>query len=467
MEPLDRIVIAQLAHLYKGKVREVYEVDDERLLIAATDRISAFDSVLDTPIPDKGAVLNQLAGWWFERCADIVPNHLVEGEGGGVIDPNLSLVRRAEPIRLEMIVRGYVCGSMWRKYARGERTFSGQRVADGLVENGRLPEPLVNPTTKEASDREIAPDEIVSGGWASAELYQEMRRGALALFERGGRLLAERGIILVDTKYEFGLVDGALVLIDEIHTPDSSRFWDAEAYARDPKRVAQLDKEFVRRWLMANRTEDGYPGALPADVIAETSRRYRDIYARVTGQPFTLPSRDPHARVTANLVRAGLIKDGLVVLIMGSPADVEHCRKIEEILARYDVATELRVVSAHKNGEELPELATVYNHMVEPGAVIAVAGLSNGLGGALAANLNLPVVSCPPFKDKLDMLVNINSSLMMPSKTPAGTVVRADSAALFALRALNLPRLKRRFNQDIHDVKAGLRAADRGLRRFP
>jgi fusion protein PurCD len=256
-----------------------------------------------------------------------------------------------------------------------------------------------------------------------------MKEIALRLFERGSRILAEKGLILVDTKYEFGLLGGELVLIDEIHTPDSSRMWDQAAYDQDPLKVESHDKEYVRAWLRDNRQDGEYPVALPDDVVRETTRRYVDIYERITGEKLEDPAEDPRARLARNLHAAGLIKDGFVVLVMGSRADIEHANKMKAVVESYGVYADVRVCSAHKNGEDLPALLTGYDPAIEPGAIVAIAGLSNGLGGALAANSCLPVISCPPFKDGVDMLLNLNSSLMMPSAVPNMTVVKPKEAA--------------------------------------
>ncbi len=459
MSTLNDFTIGQLTHLHRGKVRELYAAGPDELLIIATDRLSAFDSVLDTPIPGKGAVLSSLAAWWFEHTADIIPNHLLR-----VVDPSACLVRRCEPIKIEVVVRGYLCGSMWRRYRDGERSFEGHTLPDGLSENARLEHPIVTPTTKEKVDRPISPAAIVSEGWTTQSLYERMEHTALALFERGTRVLGDKGIILVDTKYEFGLLAGQLVLIDEIHTPDSSRFWPAASWNADPANAVQLDKEFVRKWLMANRVDGVVPRALPPAVIQETTQRYREIYELITGKPAPALPREATSRLYRNLVNQGVIREGYVVILMGSPVDEAHCLKIKTIVERYDIACHMRVVSAHKNGERILEMADFYNHAIEPGSAVAVAGLSNGLGGALAANFALPVTSSPPFADKMDMLININSSLMLPSKTPAGTVVRPESAAMLSLRNLNLPSLKRRFIREINEVKADLIAKDADFR---
>ena len=470
MNTLTHFASPQLPLLHRGKVRDSLRAPSCDRLIIVTDRLSAFDSVLETAIPHKGAVLNGLANFWFAKTAHIIPNHVLK-----LVDANAMLVKEAEPIKVEMIVRNYITGSMLRGYQKGQRTFSGVTVPDGLTKHQQFPEPIVTPTTKEESDREITPENLVSEGWVSKVLYDQMKEKSLALFKVGSELLAEKGIILVDTKYEFGLLNGELILIDEMHTPDSSRFWSAEDYARNPETAEQMDKEYVRQWLIANKKDGQYLRALTPEVAKEASRRYLDIYERIVGE--ALPTaetaadgtpgsgrHDARARLLANLVAAGMLKDAWVNIVMGSPADKEHCEKIRQQFEGYDVFTQLRVTSAHKNGEAIAGMAEIWNNSIEPGVIIAVAGLSNGLGGALAANVNVPVISCPPYKDYAELAMNLNSSVIMPSGTPNLTVVRPDNAAQAALRALNLPRLRERLNKDILATKAKLRAADEELR---
>ena len=286
----------------------------------------------------------------------------------------------------------------------------------------------------------------------------------MQLFELGTNELLKKGIILVDTKYEFGLLDGKIILIDEIHTPDSSRFWDKAAYDKNPLKVDSMDKEYIRQWLLNNKKNGVVPNVLPEEVIAEASRKYMDIYEKIVEKKFEICDADIRDRIYWNLKKEGIIKDGFVSIVMGSPMDLPHCEKIKAVLDKYDVFVDLRVTSAHKNGERIGEIAEVYNNSLEPGCVIAVAGRSNGLGGALAANLAIPMINCPPFKDKIDMMVNINSSLVMPSKTPASTVIDVSSAALAALRSLGLRRLKDEFINEIKDIKESLIKADDEIR---
>ena len=464
MNTLPHFATPQLQLLHRGKVRDSYRIDDQTRLIVVSDRLSAFDSVLETAIPHKGAVLNGLANFWFEKTAHIIPNHVKE-----MIDANAMLVKEAQPIKVEMIVRNYITGSMLRGYQKGQRTFSGVTVPDGLTKHQQFPAPIVTPTTKEESDREITPANLVSEGWVSQELYDKMSEKALELFKVGSDLLASQGIILVDTKYEFGLLNGELILIDEIHTPDSSRFWSAADYAKNPESAEQMDKEYVRQWLIANKVAGAYPRALTPEVTAEATHRYLDIYQRIVGQPLatadeTATGGNVANRLVSNLVKAGIMKDAWVNIVMGSPADKEHCQKIRSFFEGYEIFTQLRVCSAHKNGEEIGPMAEVWNRSIEPGVIIAVAGLSNGLGGALAANVNVPVISCPPWKDYAELAMNLNSSVIMPSGTPNLTVVRPDNAAQAALRALNTPRLRERLRHDILETKAKLKAADAELK---
>ncbi|MFO0664736.1 MAG: phosphoribosylaminoimidazolesuccinocarboxamide synthase [Polyangiaceae bacterium] len=265
--------------LHRGKVRDSFRVSETSRLIVVTDRISAFDVKIETPIPRKGEVLNRLAAFWFEHTRDIIENHMLK-----VVDPQAMLVAEATPIRVEMVVRGYAAGSLWRGYEKGKRAFSGAELGEGITENGLLPHPIVTPTTKEESDREITPADIVREGLASAETYEKMRQASLSLFTRGQKMLGEKGILLADTKYEFGFIDEKLVLIDEMHTPDSSRFWDRETYERAPKDAPSIDKEYLRKWLLRAAKGGPIPTHLPPEVAEETHNRYVALYERVVGK---------------------------------------------------------------------------------------------------------------------------------------------------------------------------------------
>ena len=242
----------QQDHVYHGKVRDVYFLGSEQVAMIATDRISAFDVVLPKGIPYKGQVLNQIATYFLEATRDIVPNWLLSAP-----DPMVSLGLRCEPFRVEMVIRGYLTGSAWRAYQAGERTLCGIQLPDGMRENEAFPSPIITPTTKEdvGHDENISREEIIRTGLVSEEDYKQLEAYTYALFKRGQEMARERGLILVDTKYEFGKKDGKIYLIDEIHTPDSSRYFYAEGYEERFERgeeQKQLSKEFVRQWLIKN-----------------------------------------------------------------------------------------------------------------------------------------------------------------------------------------------------------------------
>ena len=459
MKSLIKFSSPQLKTLHNGKVRDSIRIDKKTRMIVVSDRISAFNKNSQTPIPEKGAILNSITNFWFEKTRHIIDNHFIKQ-----IDPNISLVKEADPIRVEMIVRAYLTGSMWRGYEQGQRVFSGVTVPDGLTKNEAFPTPILTPTTKDKYDTEITEEEIIKRKLVSKKVYQKMKEKALELFQVGSDHLAEQGIILVDTKYEFGLLGKKLILIDEIHTPDSSRFWRAEDYEKNPVKAEQIDKEFVRQWLLKNKKNGQVPDQLPAKVVEETSRRYKDIYQLITGKKFEDTTLDTGVRNYHNVVNEGLIKPGFIAIIMGSTSDLKHCEKIASYLKDYDVAVDFRVTSAHKNGERIEDIATEYNNAIEPVVVIAVAGRSNGLGGALAANLNIPVINCPPFSDKADLHINVFSSIMMPSSTPAMTVIHPDNAAKAALRALNIPSIRAQLSEDIKAIKTKLIEDDNKLR---
>ena len=273
---------------YRGKVRDVYFFEDQ-LLVVASDRISAFDVVLPRPIPFKGQVLNQIAAKFLQATSDIVPNWLRQ-----VPDPNVSIGIRCEPFPVEMVIRGYLAGHAWREYRAGKRTLCGVTLPDGLKENDRLPAPIITPSTKakEGHDEDISREDIIAQGLVSAEEYAQLEQYTQALFARGTEMAKARGLILVDTKYEFGKATGTLYLIDEIHTPDSSRYFYADGYEERQKKgepQKQLSKEFVREWLIANHFQGKTGQVIPEmtdDWVGIVSDRYIELYEKVTGEKF-------------------------------------------------------------------------------------------------------------------------------------------------------------------------------------
>ena len=281
---------------YKGKVREVYHLDNDQLVMVATDRISAFDVVLSKGIPHKGQILNQIAIHMLKATADIVPNWLVASP-----DPNVSIGVRCEPYKIEMVIRGYLTGHAAREYKIGKRMLCGVPLPEGMIENQKFPNPIITPATKaeEGHDEDISREEIIEQGIVSEKEYIQLEEYTRKLFQRGTSMAAQQGLILVDTKYEFGKSDaGEILLIDEIHTPDSSRYFYQETYTSLQKRrlpQKQLSKEFVRQWLIKNGFQ-GLPGqTLPPmeDNFVETvSRRYIELYEKIIGEDFVQADTD-------------------------------------------------------------------------------------------------------------------------------------------------------------------------------
>ena len=291
--------------VYHGKVRDVYDINDDVLVMIATDRISAFDVILPKGIPSKGQVLNQIAATFLDATADIVPNWKL-----ATPDPMVTVGLKCEGFRVEMIIRGYLTGSAWREYQAGCRELCGVKLPDGMRENERFPEPIITPTTKAAAghDENISREEIIAQGIVSKEDYETMERYTRALFARGTEIAAAKGLILVDTKYEFGKRDGKVILIDEIHTPDSSRYFYAEGYEeRFEKGEAQrqLSKEFVRQWLIDHNFMGKAGQQVPemTDEYCESvSQRYIELYEHITGEKF-VPATDEDiaARIEKNV----------------------------------------------------------------------------------------------------------------------------------------------------------------------
>ena len=274
---------------YVGKVRDVYDIDGDYLVMVVSDRISAFDVVLPEGIPYKGQILNRIAAKFLDATDDILPNWKI-----GVPDPAVTVGLKCEPFKVEMVIRGYLAGHAWREYKAGKRTLCGVQLPDGMVENQMFPEPIITPTSKamEGHDEDVTREEIISSGLVGAEDYAKLEEYTRAIFQRGTEIAAQQGLILVDTKYEFGKRDGKIYLMDEVHTPDSSRYFYADGYeerlARG-ERQKQLSKEFVREWLMSNGFQ-GLEGQkvpeMTPEVVNGITERYIELYENITGERF-------------------------------------------------------------------------------------------------------------------------------------------------------------------------------------
>ncbi len=295
-------------HFYKGKVRDVYTIDNKFLVMVVTDRISAFDVVLPEAIPYKGQVLNQIAAFFLEATKDIVPNWVIQ-----VPDPCVTIGKICEPFKVEMVIRGYLAGHAWREYASGKRQVCGVILPNGLKENDKLPQPIITPTTKAAfgHDEDISREEILSQGIVTEPDYIKLEQYTLQLYQRGTEMAAECGLILVDTKYEFGKADGVIYLIDEIHTPDSSRYFYKDSYndlQAKGENQKQLSKEFVRQWLIENNFQGKVGQSIPEmneDKVNSISNRYIELYEKISGKAFIKEATENvYKRVEENIIKA-------------------------------------------------------------------------------------------------------------------------------------------------------------------
>lgn len=301
---LKTVNIPKLGEKHSGKVRDFYILGDKRIIIT-TDRLSAFDRVLGC-FPFKGQALNQMSEFWFKKTKDVIQNHMIS-----VPDPNVMVVKNCKLIPIEMVVRGYITGvtntSIWGSYEKGERVIYGIKFPDGLKKNQKLPTPVITPTTKVESghDERLTEKEILQRKIVSSKLWKEMKKAALGLFKKGSKICAKSGIILVDTKYEFGLLNGKLILIDEIHTPDSSRFWVKDSYLKRFKKGQEpenFDKEFLRIWYAKRGYKgDGKIPKMPAEFMIKVSKRYISIYEKITGKKFKAHQYPIAQRIKENL----------------------------------------------------------------------------------------------------------------------------------------------------------------------
>jgi len=441
MKVLKTITLKHFGKKEQGKVRDIYK-KDKLLILITTDRISAFDRVLGC-IPCKGQILNQLSQFWFEKTKDFVENHMI-----AVPDPNVMVVKKCQALPIEVVVRGYISGvtktSLWLNYSQGKRVIYGLRFPNGLKKNQKLPKPIITPTTRATGpgghDEKITKKEIINRKIVSKTLYEKAEKAALALFARGTEICEKGGLILVDTKYEFGTYKGKLTLIDEVHTPDSSRFWIKDTYEKRLKQGKEpdnYDKEFLRLWYnKRGYLGDGTPPKMTPVLIRKVKERYISVYEKITNQKF-IPGKQPITkRIEENLTNYFVS----LVIIAGSERDKPFLHQIEQSLKKEKISYILFFASAHK--QPLKVLEVINKYQSKNVIFLTVAGRSNALSGFVAANSRQPVIACPPFKDKLDYLVNIHSTLQMPSQVPVMTVVDPLNAVLAVKRIIGFNEKK-------------------------
>lgn len=422
-----------------GKVRDLYDYDEKSILISHTDRLSSFDRHI-CDVRGKGQILCLLSQWWFNKTQHIIPNHIIKRIN------NCLVVKRCEVIPIEFVVRGYITGStstsLWTHYNNGERTYCGINFPDGLRKNQKLDTPVLTPTTKDEHDEPLSCQDILDRNILTSEELDYIKSKALELFRFGQKVSEERGFILVDTKYEFGKdMDGNIVLIDEVHTCDSSRFWKKSTYdvlfnAR--KEPEKLDKDSVRDYVktVCDPYDTSKPiPSIPDEHLESVYNCYSQLYQELTGN--TLLYRlgyhvDDLYKINTNQ------KENVVIIFSGSPSDDAHVKNIEKQCDDYNIDHHSFVCSAHKQTQRLLNIINELKEDSRRKIFVTVAGRSNALSGVVACNVDNPVIACPPFKDKMDMMVNINSSLQCPSKVPVMTILEPNNVAITCRRIFDL-----------------------------
>jgi phosphoribosylaminoimidazole-succinocarboxamide synthase len=430
----------------KGKVRDIFEINDRTLALVQTDRQSAFDRHICN-VPNKGRVLTGVSGWWFRRINNLlhIPTHYIAHKH------NVMFVKKCTVIPIEVVVRDYMTGStktsIWTHYKNGGRRYCGHPLRDGYVKNQQLDNTIITPTTKGEVDEPITCFDIVERGLLTKEQWDYVEETAMRLFKFGQRTASAQGLILVDTKYEFGFdEDGEIVLIDEVHTCDSSRFWQAGSYQKQFNRGEEphkYDKDVVRLWIRAN-CEDPYKALpdIPEMLVKRANFAYCEFYRTLLQKPFRHSPLTNPTFVTSDTLLLELQTMFLEfvpgsIIISGSHKDDEFVGRIQRALNDQDVPSVYYSCSAHKETLRLIELLERFNNSRSV-VFVTVAGRSNALSGVVASNSRFPVIACPPHKDKLDMLVNIHSSLQCPSNVPVMTVLDPNNAALSVKRILDL-----------------------------
>lgn len=465
-------------HCRRGKVREMFNVSDNMLCMFHSDRLSAFDRNICN-ITGKGIVLCETSAWWFQKTKDIIDNHYLFHKGRSM------LVKKCKTIPIEVVVRGYITGntetSLWTHYKNGARTYTGNVFPDGLTKNQKLYKPVVTPTTKsELGDKPISGAEIVSKGILTEEEWKYIEQKALELFNYGTKVSSEQGLILVDTKYEFGKVSAGsstknsspeekIILIDELHTCDSSRFWLKDTYLHkffSKEEPDKYDKDIIRNYIKKQGI-DPYNEDIPAidsSLKQQVQDAYTQFYTKLTDKTICLHDTD----ITNNLYSTQTMIDVfynlvdeetkyervfedrgkcMVVIIAGSTSDKDHVYKIINALDSHEIDyLDPVYISAHKNIHKLldylEELKALRDSSDLPyrKVFVTVAGRSNALSGVIAGNVKEPVIACPPFKDKMDYSVNIHSSLQMPSNIPVMTVLEPVNVAMAIERIFGLTK---------------------------
>lgn len=433
-EDIGRVILS-------GKVRDRFSLGYDLICFHITNRLSSFDRHI-CDVPGKGRLLNMTNKWWMDRTRHIIPNHLLYMENDHFI------AKKCRVIPLEMVVRGYMTGStntsLWTHYNKGTRNYCGVDFRDGYTKNQKLDNPVITPTTKGEVDELISYDEILRRGVVTKEELDFMYQKAMELYKFGVETMKKRGLILVDTKYEFGYdIDGNIILIDEMHTCDSSRFWTIESYEKggEPRK---LDKDSARNYvktLCDPYTVDKIP-EIPLSKKEEVFNCYRELYLSLVGDINNTINIQFNESSENNSDREQIIRNyfdnvhkNIVVILSGSDKDHKWVSKLRDNFENHNIYSAEYICSAHKKTKQLLKILEQYNNMENRNIIyITVAGRSNALSGVVACNTHYPVMACPPFSDKTDMFTNINSTLQMPSNVPVMTILEPVNVAISCQR---------------------------------
>ena len=422
---------------YKGKVRNIIDIGYNLYLMEASNRISAYDRHLTT-VPLKGTLLNYMSAWWFKNTKHIIDNHYVHHHN------NLMIVKKCAPIKLEIVVRGYMTGSsstsIWTKYSNGERNMYGITFRDGYKKNQILDSIVITPTTKGEIDVPITKEEIVDQNYLSLEQTNFIFDKAVELFKFGSMVAQSRGLILVDTKYEFGFYKNKIILMDELHTCDSSRYWKNDTYIdrlTNNLEPEKYDKDCIRDYVKSkyslNEIKTLSKFDIPESIVKKVENVYSNYYTIMTGNSLDLVNDglNKSSNKISNYVKSYFenIHSNLVVIIAGSTTDKQHVEKIKKCLANKNIYSIEYYKSAHKNTRDVLSIIDKYND-IRNIIYVTVAGRSNALSGVVASNTSHVVIACPPFKDKIDCMTNINSTLQCPSNVPVLTCLEPENVAL-------------------------------------
>lgn len=446
-----------ITNSYTGKVRSMFSLQHypNLILMDHSDRVSCFDSHI-TDVKGKGLLLNMLNNWWMNQTKHIIPNHCVCGED------RFLLAKRAKRINLEVIVRGYITGSsktsLWTLYEDGKENVYGFTLPAGLHKNQKLSSPVITPTSKGDNgepDLPLTDQQIIEGNYLSERDWEYIKRKSLELYNFGHQLAQTRGLILVDTKYEFGFdpVTGEIMLIDEIHTGDSSRYWDLNTYndrLNNNQEPICFDKDHIRRYVLSvspnfksTPIDDRVIPNIPDNIKNDLFNSYHNLFKQLTNTTSTILDNNSYQYINQELFLDNYIYNvaPLVIILSGSISDIQKVEKVNNLLREKGLFYLNYFHSAHKETYRVMDIIESINQYYGTGrkiVFITVVGLSNALGGVLAANTKFPVINCPNFKDNVDMMVNLNSSIQMPSRVPCSTILRPDNAVIFANNILNM-----------------------------